>query len=85
MRLGSLSFDRFLDERSHLLYWAMNAVWEPSICSVVAFMRSAIKASALGDIALSLSDTKNHDGIVFQPAAVAFSLKVAAANGRCVT
>ncbi len=60
----------------------MNAACEPSTDSVVAFIRSAMKRSASGGMALSFSETRNHDGIDFQPAAVAFSVKAAALKGR---
>src|SRR5262249_34778969 len=64
--------------------FAMNAVCEPSMVSVVAPIRRAMNRSASGEIALSCSETRNHDGLLFQPAAVAFSLSAAAASGRWV-
>src|SRR5215469_4551667 len=63
---------------------AMNAVCDPSIDSVVAPIRLAMNRSASGGMALSCSDTRNQDGLVFQPASVAFSVSAAAASGRCV-
>jgi MFS family permease len=42
--------------------------------SVVAPIRCAMNRSASGEIALSCSETRNQDGLVFQPAAVAFSV-----------
>src|SRR5580692_13098417 len=63
---------------------AMNAVCEPSMASVVAPIRCAMNRSASGEIALSCSETRNQDGLLFQPAAVAFSLSAAAASGRWV-
>jgi hypothetical protein len=56
---------------------AMNAVCDPLIDSVTAPIRLAMNRSASGGIALSCSDTKNHDGLVFHPA-VAFSVSAAA-------
>src|SRR5262252_10884991 len=53
---------------------AMNAVCEPSMVSVVAPIRCAMNRSASGEMALSCSETRNQDGLLFQPAAVAFSL-----------
>src|SRR5215468_1078028 len=63
---------------------AMNAVCEPSMVSVVAPIRCAMNRSASGEIALSCSETRNQDGLLFQPAAVAFSLSAATASGRWV-
>ena len=63
---------------------AMNAVCDPSIESVVAPIRWAMNLSASGDMALSCSDTRNQDGLVFHPASVAFSVSAASASGRCV-
>src|SRR5215468_8861674 len=51
--------------------FAMNAVCEPSMVSVVAPIRRAMNRSASGEIALSCSETRNQDGLLFQPAAVA--------------
>ena len=62
--------------------FAMNAVCEPSTVSVVAPIRCAMNRSASGEIALSCSETRNQDGLLFQPAAVAFSLSAATASGR---
>src|SRR5271156_5958073 len=62
----------------------MNAVWDPAIDLVAAPIRSAMNRSQWGEMALSRSDTRNQDGIVFQPAAVAFSVSAASDNGRCV-
>ena len=59
---------------------AMKAVCDPSIESVVAPIRWAMNLSASGDMALSCSDTRNQDGLVFHPASVAFS--VSAASGE---
>src|SRR6478672_503896 len=64
--------------------WAMNAVCEPVIDSVAAPIRSAMTRSASGGIALSCSDTRYQDGLVFHPAAVASSVSAAIDNGRCV-
>src|SRR5258708_20383041 len=64
--------------------WAMNAVCEPVIDSVVAPIRSAMNRSASGGMALSCSDTRYQDGLVFHPAAVAFSVSASIDNGRCV-
>src|SRR6266849_5649956 len=64
--------------------WAMNAVCEPVIDSVAAPIRSAMNRSASGGMALSWSDTRYQDGLVFHPAAVAFSVSAAFDNGRCV-
>src|SRR6201997_1611783 len=64
--------------------WAMNAVCEPAMDLVVAPMRSAMNRSQSGGMALSCSDTRNQDGFVFQPAAVAFSVSAASDSGRCV-
>jgi hypothetical protein len=50
--------------------------------SVVAPARWAMKRSASGWIALSCSDTRYHDGLVFQAAPAQFSASVAAATGR---
>src|SRR5215469_10121437 len=47
---------------------AMNAVCEPSMVSVVAPIRCAMNRSASGEIALSCSETRNQDGLLFQPA-----------------
>ncbi len=49
--------------------FAMNAVCEPSMVSVVAPIRCAMNRSASGEIALSCSETRNQDGLLFQPAA----------------
>src|SRR4029077_20995961 len=54
--------------------WAMNAVCEPPIYSVAAPIRSAMNRSASGGMALSWSDTRHQDGLVFHPAAVASSV-----------
>src|SRR6266436_8677211 len=59
--------------------WAMNAVCEPAIDSVAAPIRSAMNRSASGGMALSWSDTRYQDGLVFHPAAVAFSVTSAGA------
>src|SRR5258707_14046136 len=64
--------------------WAMNAVCEPAIDLVVAPMRSAMNRSAPGAMALSCSETRYHDGLFFQPAAVAFSVSAASDSGRWV-
>src|SRR5215475_16124517 len=61
---------------------AMNAVCEPSMVSVVAPIRCAMNRCASGEIALSYSETRNQDGLLFQPAAVAFSFSAANASGR---
>src|ERR1700683_676021 len=63
---------------------AMNAVCEPSMVPVVAPIRCAMNRSASGEIALSCSETRNQDGLVFHPAAVAFSWSAATASGRWV-
>src|ERR1700730_17305259 len=63
---------------------AMNAVCDPLIDSATAPMRSAMNRSASGGIALSCSDTRNQEGVVFQPAAVAFSVSAASESGRWV-
>ena len=52
--------------------------------SVVAPIRCAMNRSASGEIALSCSETRNQDGLLFQPAAVAFSLSAATESGRWV-
>src|SRR5271156_3911370 len=64
--------------------WAMKAVCEPAMDMVVAPMRSAMNRSASGGMALSCSETRYHDGLAFQPAAVAFSVRAATESGRCV-
>src|SRR5271156_3930292 len=64
--------------------WAMKAVCEPAMDWVVAPMRSAMNRSASGGMALSRSDTRYQDGLVFQPAAVAFSVSAATESGRWV-
>jgi hypothetical protein len=63
---------------------ATNTAWDPSMDRVVAPIRSAMNRSQSGVMALSWSDTRYHDGFVFQPARVAFSVSAASANGRCV-
>src|ERR1700722_198051 len=65
--------------------WAMKAAWEPSTDSVTASARLAMKRSASGGMALSCADTKYHEGRVFQPATVAFSVRAARLSGRWVT
>src|SRR5579863_4218302 len=47
-------------------------------------MRSAMKRSASGGIALSCSETRNQEGLDFHPAAVAFSVSAATDSGRWV-
>jgi hypothetical protein len=42
--------------------WAMKAVCEPTIDLMVAPMRSTVKRSASGGMALSWSDTRYQDG-----------------------
>src|SRR5258708_39073657 len=64
--------------------WAMNAVCEPVIHSVVAPIRSAMNRSASGGMALSCSDTRHQDGLVFHPAAAALSVSASIDNDRCV-
>ena len=64
--------------------WAMNAVCDPAMDLVVAPIRSAMNRSASGAMALSCSATRYHDGVVFQPAAVAFSVSAASDSGRWV-
>src|SRR5580700_12139043 len=63
---------------------AINAVCDPLIDSVTAPMRLAMNRSASGGMALSCSDTRNHEGLALHPAAVAFSVSAAAESGRCV-
>jgi hypothetical protein len=47
-------------------------------------MRWAMNRSASGGMALSCSDTRDQEGLVLHPAAVAFSVSAAAESGRCV-
>src|SRR5579859_6103213 len=63
---------------------AIKAVCDPLIDSVTAPMRLAMNRSASGGMALSCSDTRNQEGLVLHPAAVAFSVSAAADSGRCV-
>jgi hypothetical protein len=57
--------------------WALNAVWDPLIVSMVAFARSAVKCCTSGGIERSCSEIRNQDGSVVQPAALAFSVQAA--------
>src|SRR6266568_4881614 len=63
---------------------AMQTVCEPATDLVVAPMLSAMNRCASGGMALSFSDTSYHDGFVFHPAAVAFSVRAPSESGRCV-
>jgi hypothetical protein len=62
--------------------WAMNAVCEPVIVPVVAPMCLTMNACAFGWMTRSSSETRYQLGLVFQPAAVAFSVNAAALSGR---
>src|ERR1700748_2011402 len=63
---------------------AINAVCDPLIDSVTAPIRLAMNRSASGEIALSCSDTRNQEGLVLHPAAVAFSVSAAGDSRRRV-
>src|SRR3954466_2070089 len=64
--------------------WAMNTECEPASDLVLAPMRSAMNRSAPGGMALSFSDTRYQDDVLFHPAAVAFSVRAASDSGLWV-